>query len=502
MSGRTPFFSAWLDQWEEYAADLPVHRVLYAITLLMVLPRALWVKNTPDGLLFPPPGLPTFLPAPPVAWAVDLVNAALVALALVLASGRLRRIVPLGIAALLLLLGSWSYAFGKINHELLVIALPLILAFSGWSNRDDGGDGTARGGAWPLALLALMVALAMSTAAHAKATGGWLYPETSASRFHVLQNHVVTGRSGPLTETLLGWDAPLFWEISDLATIGMEYAFLPALLSPLLFRLACLAALAFHVGTWLSMDIAFTNNVIVYGAFVRWSRVPVVGRITRAISRAISGERWAGGWGRRAPLLPVLMVAVVAAAAYTIWQEQAAMLSSRAGRLILPAGAAIAAALVVRSVASALREEARARRKEARARRKDAVLLFDGVCNLCNRWVDLLVRLDRSGALRLASLQSGWARVNAARVAMPNGVGGPASVVLLVGDRRFIESRAIIHSLTHLGGWKRSAGVLLLVPDFLRDGAYRWIARNRYRLFGQRAECRIPDANERQRFLE
>jgi predicted DCC family thiol-disulfide oxidoreductase YuxK len=123
------------------------------------------------------------------------------------------------------------------------------------------------------------------------------------------------------------------------------------------------------------------------------------------------------------------------------------------------------------------------------------ILFFDGVCNLCNASVDFLMRHDRSRRLRFAPLQGETA---ARRVPAALEV---SSVALWAGGRLFRESGAALRALALMGGPWRLVLALLVIPPFLRDGAYEWIARNRYRWFGERKACRMPTAAERDRFL-
>jgi predicted DCC family thiol-disulfide oxidoreductase YuxK len=131
--------------------------------------------------------------------------------------------------------------------------------------------------------------------------------------------------------------------------------------------------------------------------------------------------------------------------------------------------------------------------------RTHPILLFDGVCNLCNSTVDFIVRRDKRGLFRFASLQS----EAAARLMKERGLdsGSLDTVVLLEGEKVYLRSSASLRIAGLLGGTLALAGIFWLVPRPLRDAVYRWIAANRYRWFGRRANCRVPSAQERERFL-
>ena len=127
------------------------------------------------------------------------------------------------------------------------------------------------------------------------------------------------------------------------------------------------------------------------------------------------------------------------------------------------------------------------------------IVLFDGVCNLCNRSVQFIIERDPEGHFRFASLQSGLGEELRARLEIdPREVD---SVILVEGDRWYKESDAALRIARGLGGAWKALWALRFVPRFLRDGAYRLIARNRYRWFGRQETCWLPTPELRGRFL-
>ena len=126
------------------------------------------------------------------------------------------------------------------------------------------------------------------------------------------------------------------------------------------------------------------------------------------------------------------------------------------------------------------------------------VVFFDGLCNLCNGFVNRLVRLDHGGRLRFASLQG-----KTARELLGAEANALASLVVIRDGEIFRESAAIIQIGLSLGGVHGlGALVLRLLPRVLTDFAYRLIARYRYQIFGKREFCRLPTEAERTRFLD
>lgn len=128
-----------------------------------------------------------------------------------------------------------------------------------------------------------------------------------------------------------------------------------------------------------------------------------------------------------------------------------------------------------------------------------AVVLFDGVCNLCNGSVQFIVRHDPAGRFRFASLQSREGQALLRRHGLD-----PAdlfSVILVEGGRAYSRSDAALRIAGGLSGGWRAAGALRVVPRPLRDLVYGWVARNRYRWFGRQDACMIPTPELRGRFL-
>jgi predicted DCC family thiol-disulfide oxidoreductase YuxK len=129
------------------------------------------------------------------------------------------------------------------------------------------------------------------------------------------------------------------------------------------------------------------------------------------------------------------------------------------------------------------------------------ILVFDGVCVLCSRSVQFVLRHDRDKRFRFATTQS----PTGARLMTANGLDAskPASVLLIDGERAFTESAAMVRVLRSFGGvWTLLASLIWVVPRPLRDAAYRVVARRRYRWFGQRETCYLPDSSEADRFLQ
>lgn len=130
-----------------------------------------------------------------------------------------------------------------------------------------------------------------------------------------------------------------------------------------------------------------------------------------------------------------------------------------------------------------------------------AVIVFDGVCVLCSRWVDFILRHDHAGRFRLAAMQGAHGR--ALLVAHGLSPDDPASFLLVNNGHGYSDTDAIARVLRQLGGpWRIASVMTRVVPRPVRDAIYRWIARHRYRLFGRRAQCRLPEPEQAWRFID
>lgn len=134
------------------------------------------------------------------------------------------------------------------------------------------------------------------------------------------------------------------------------------------------------------------------------------------------------------------------------------------------------------------------------------ILLYDGVCGLCNRFVRFILQRDRKAIFRFASLQSLLAgRILARHGASPTDL-DTVYVVLnheLPNESLLPRSDAALFVLSQLpGAWRPTASLVQLLPKFFRDPAYNLIARHRYRIFGRSDACILPCEADRPRFLD
>jgi predicted DCC family thiol-disulfide oxidoreductase YuxK len=130
---------------------------------------------------------------------------------------------------------------------------------------------------------------------------------------------------------------------------------------------------------------------------------------------------------------------------------------------------------------------------------EEYILLFDGVCNLCNGFVQFMIKRDPKRKFKFASLQSDSAQRLLDRFGLPKD--DFDSFVLIKGDKYFLKSTAVLYVLKELGGvWRLFYGFIIL-PRSFRDFIYDGVAKSRYRIFGKRNQCMIPTPDLQSRFL-
>lgn len=126
------------------------------------------------------------------------------------------------------------------------------------------------------------------------------------------------------------------------------------------------------------------------------------------------------------------------------------------------------------------------------------VIFYDGVCGLCNRFVDFVISRDTQARFRFAPLQG----ATAAAMLPARDTENIRSVVVVHRGQVLRHSSAIVKVFREMGGlWAVLGCLLWLIPRPLRNFGYRIVASQRYRLFGQKETCRLPTPDERTRFL-
>jgi len=127
------------------------------------------------------------------------------------------------------------------------------------------------------------------------------------------------------------------------------------------------------------------------------------------------------------------------------------------------------------------------------------IILFDGVCNFCNFWVNFVIKRDKKDLFRFAALQSEKAKEFSDKFNFDTS--SMNTFVLIDGDHLYTKSTAALKICKQLTGPIKIFYPFISLPKFLRDFIYDLVAKNRYKFFGKRDSCRIPTAKEKLKFL-
>jgi predicted DCC family thiol-disulfide oxidoreductase YuxK len=127
----------------------------------------------------------------------------------------------------------------------------------------------------------------------------------------------------------------------------------------------------------------------------------------------------------------------------------------------------------------------------------EAIVFFDGVCNICNRFVDFLLRVDKRDRVKVASLQGS----TASKVLSKDEAERFDSIIFKLDGKIYYKSQAVLRILQHVGGFWKIAIIFKIIPRFIADCIYSIIAQNRFKWFGKRKTCRMPTLAEKSKLL-
>ena len=130
---------------------------------------------------------------------------------------------------------------------------------------------------------------------------------------------------------------------------------------------------------------------------------------------------------------------------------------------------------------------------------ENPVILFDGVCNYCNAMVNFAIRNDKKAILKFAPLQSQAGKRLKEEYKIAPGID---SVILIDQDKVYTYSDAAVRISKYLRWPAKILYGLLIIPKFIRQPFYKWVAKNRYKWFGKKEECMIPTPDVKARFLD
>jgi len=126
---------------------------------------------------------------------------------------------------------------------------------------------------------------------------------------------------------------------------------------------------------------------------------------------------------------------------------------------------------------------------------KDKIIVFDGICGLCNKSIDMLIKLDQKKLFKYTSLQGEYVK----QLDIEEGID---SIIFYEEGKLYYKSTAILRILRSLGGVWVITNIFYLIPTLLRDAIYDLIAKYRYKIFGKMESCRMSKKDEEALFLD
>lgn len=271
-------FDHWAASGPFNPADLGIYRIVYALCALFTAPDITWLGRQPDFLFHAPPGplrLLSGFPSVPTLLALEVLRS----IALIMVGlGWWTKFASIFTWLMLSITYGLTYCMGNIDHNILIVITPLILAFANWGDRFSidalrGRRAPAQQQQWPLRLLAFLIGWAWFVAGVTKVLTGWLSFSSEAARGYFVVKYLTVGRQFGLANWIAAHDSLVAWEVLDWFTVIFEMSILFTVPWWRAFRIALAIATTFHLSVLLIMNIDFNHAVVAYGAFVSWTAV-------------------------------------------------------------------------------------------------------------------------------------------------------------------------------------------------------------------------------------
>ena len=282
MSLKDSFDNRIFNTFSTSAEGLALLRIFSAIFILFFLipgsgmSHFAYLSTLPADFYAPPPGPLRLMESFPSLSFFQVVHTVLILSLLAMLLGYHTRWASVTVGLTILILQGFIYSVGKVNHEIVVPLVPLVMAFSNWGAAFSvdawRNKFSIKPESWPVMVLAIFIAFMMFTAGFPKILGGWLDPSTQAAQGHLFNQFFIRERQALLAGWAAGFDHVIFWEIQDWATVLFEIGFIVALCKASWFRFFTGLAVLFHFSTMMTLNIAFLPNFLAYAVFLNWDK--------------------------------------------------------------------------------------------------------------------------------------------------------------------------------------------------------------------------------------
>lgn len=281
-------FNRWIFETYTVSSEgLGLYRILSSLFILFFLIPGMgfdhfqYLSSLPADFYNPPPGPMMLFEGFPLFIVFQMLYAFAVLSVLAMLLGYRTKWASILSGLFILILQGLIYSIGKVNHEILVPLVPILMAFSNWGNSfsidslkpPERKTDTSTIASWPLVLLSVFIGFMMFTSGWPKILGGWLDPTTHAVKAHLFNQYFVHEREAYLAGYAVQINSQIFWEILDWITIIFEIGFLVSIRKAKWFRFFLVFAVFFHFSTKMLLNISFLPNFLAYAAFLNWGQI-------------------------------------------------------------------------------------------------------------------------------------------------------------------------------------------------------------------------------------
>ena len=271
---------------EEYQSNsdwLALFRVIYSSYFLIFgIPLFFWIHNNPD-ILFDPPiySLANFFEGFPPLEILVLFDLSIITLLVFLLFGFKTRFTSILLSLVLIISLSFKFSFGKIDHSILLVILPLVLSGSGWGNKlsidsiysENKESKISFNNSFPLFIMALLIGFGYFSSGYAKAPA-WLSADINSHgvRSWVLNAKFISEKPALLLSFFAEIKNPIFWKTLDFSAVIFELTFFIAVFRKEWFKLYLGIAVIFHFANTLMIYIPFRSMMVIFLLFIDWNK--------------------------------------------------------------------------------------------------------------------------------------------------------------------------------------------------------------------------------------
>ena len=472
----------WFFYAYKFTADqLGFYRVLFIVSLLLFNGVPQFHERIalfPEGFFNPPPFFSLFFSEILPLHYFQITDILIYVGLFSVLTGFFTKISGIITAFLIVVSSGFLYSSGKIDHGFLIWFGLFLFSFSGWGKSFSvdsilNKNKNKKTHNWTVSLYSMALGFAFFTAGFIKLVSGWLSSSEAMLRGFFLRNYYVQHKQDYLASYFENFDFFLFWEAGDWFTILFEMLFFISIFWVANFRFFTVLAVFFHGAVLLLFNIAFSSYMIIYVLF--W-----IPQIPDSFWKKINILN-----NRLTLPTKIGLIASVLIIHFTINYFEFNFIIRHAYLFLFFCFSLFILFFKPRWIF----------KDETIKEDKKAIIRFDGVCNLCNGFVQFVIQRDKKDKFRFKPLQDDIAEVDFEKET------NFSTIILEKNQKRFDKSSAFANIVRELkGGWSYLY-LTTLIPLPFRNFIYSLVAKNRYKMFGKKDSCMIPTENLKEKFL-